>query len=139
MKPWVRRAVVFAVTVGASVVTFAILLRLLRPGWASREHAAILVWSLPLGMLVLAGALPLRRFLRKQSAALRALAVLLGGAVVAILWTVAAVALTGGYALAFDANPLWCWYVGSVAGLSASLFWRDIPGRSGTSIDAPAT
>jgi hypothetical protein len=31
--------------------------------------------------------------------------------------------LTGGYALAFDANPLWCWTAAGLAGMSVALFW----------------
>jgi hypothetical protein len=113
---------VVATTSGVAFTVFWLLVRLLRPGWVSHEYGAIAVWSLPLGFLVLLTARPLRtRFLDRPL--LRGFAALLAALLASIAWTFLAVALTGGYALAFDANPLWCWTAASLAGVAVDLRW----------------
>ena len=52
---------------------------------------------------------------------MRAVTGVLAALVASVVWTLLAVALTGGYALAFDANPLWCWTAASLAGVTVDL------------------
>lgn len=117
----VRWVAVVAATVGGAFGTFALLLRLLRPGWVSREYGAIAFWSLPLAALVLVGATLIGRF-RARPWLFRSLAVVTCIAIT-VGWTLLAIALTGGYALAFDANPFYCWLVGSATGMLVANTW----------------
>jgi hypothetical protein len=118
----IRWLVVMAVTVGVAFAAFVILVHVLRPGWQSREYVAIAIWTIPLGGLVLLFARLLRSRLR-QRPIVRVLACVLSALVASVLWTFLAVALTGGYALAFDANPLWCWTAASLAGTATAIYW----------------
>ena len=113
---------VVGTTIAVAFTLFWLLVRMLRPGWVSHEYGAIAVWSLPLGFLVLLTGRPLRtRFLDRPL--LRGFAALLAGLLASIAWTFLAVAFTGGAALAFDANPLWCWMAASLAGVAVDLRW----------------
>ena len=123
MNRWMRRFVVIAITTGTSVLTFWILLRVYRPDWETREYPAIVVWSVPLGFLVLGAAALERRWVSRRHPLARVAATMVLAAACAIIWLYMAVALTGGYALAFDANPLWCWASGSLAGMLVAVLW----------------
>ena len=140
MNRWPRRGSVVGGTIVASSLTFEVLLLIFRPGWHSREHLAFIVWSCPLALAVLAAAIPLRRSLRLRSGVFRGAVTVFAALVVAYAWTLSAVVLTGGYALAFDANPFWCWSVGSLVGLGISVFWRDMSRHQAPApLSAPAT
>ncbi len=118
-----RYLAIIAATVGGSFATFVILLYRDPRGWESHEYSAIAFWSVPLAFLVLALGKLGRRRLRERSVAIR-LAVATGTTIIAaIAWTFMAVVLTGGYALAFDANPFYCWLVGSSLGTFLLHFW----------------
>lgn len=127
LKRIVRWAAVISTTAAAAFLTFVVLLRLDPPGWESREYGAIAFWSLPLGGLVLVGAKMIRRFTGRPWL-FRTLAVVITVAIT-IIWTFIAVALTGGYALAFDANPLYCWLIGAAAGMAVDVNWPQLPAR----------
>lgn len=124
----VRYLTVVAATVGGSFATFVVLLRLHRPGWESNEYQAIAFWSVPLAALVLALAKVGRRW-RGARLVIRLLLALLAAVAAAVVWTYVAVALTGGYALAFDANPFYCWLAGSLLGTAVAHFWPRHPPR----------
>ena len=123
MNHWRVRLAVFGITIAASFAAFEILLLLQDPGWKSSEHVAIIFWSIPLGFIVLGVGSLLRRRLGTRSGGVRGFVVAIAAVAVTIIWTFGAIVLTGGYALAFDANPLWCWFIGSLAGLVVALFW----------------
>jgi hypothetical protein len=127
-----RWLVVVFTTVLVSFLTFWLLVHLLRPGWNSSEYSAIAVWTIPLGVLILMIAKFLRRWIRHWHAIARAVALVLSAVLAAVVWTELAIVLTGGYALAFDANPLWCWTAASIAGMSVALFWPN-----GNQVQAP--
>jgi hypothetical protein len=129
-----RYLAVVAATVGGSFATFALLLRLYRPGWESHEYQAIAFWSVPLAVLVLALAKVGRRWLGARPVVIRLLAAGVTAIGAAIAWTYAAVALTGGYALAFDANPFYCWLVGSLLGTAAAQLWPRRPPRPASTV-----
>ena len=138
MNPWLRRILVVIVTVASGVLTFTLLVNLDRPGWQSREYYAIAFWTLPLAFFVLLVTRLTRRLLSSRSANTRTLLTFIFAIATAIGWTFLAVVLTGGYALAFDASPLLCWAVASVAGFfTASRLSRQIPIL--TESPAPAT
>jgi len=120
---WLRRLAVVAVTIAASVLTFWTLLQISPPSWKTTEYPAIAFWSLPLGFLVLLIAILPRRRFRRSNILVRLLLSVVLAAIAAIVWTYLAIGLTGGYALAFDANPLVCWLVGSFAGMLTALNW----------------
>jgi hypothetical protein len=113
--------------VAVAFAVFWLLVRLLLPGWESHEYVAIAVWSVPLGFLVLLAASPLRSRLRSRPL-VRVVLATVAAVAAAVLWTFLSVVFTGGYALAFDANPLWCWTAGSLAGVAVDLQWP--PGRA---------
>ena len=135
MHRLLRWTAVIAATVGVATVVFWLLVHLERPGWPSREYAAIAVWSVPLGFLVLLIARPLRSRLLARPIA-RTIAGALAALLAAIVWTFLAVVLTGGYALAFDANPLWCWTLASLAGVAIDLTWPAIHVIHGTAAES---
>jgi hypothetical protein len=116
---WV--AVVATAVTTASAVGW-ILVRLLRPDRESREYLAIAVWSIPLGVLVLLAGKPLRSRLLTRPIA-RALAGLCAVIAAAVERTFLAVVLTGGDALACDANALWCWTTASLTGMAVDVAW----------------
>ena len=136
MHRWMRRLVVIAITTATSVLTFWILLRVYRPNWETREYPAIVGWSLPLGLLVLGAAALERRWVSRRHPLARMAAAIILAADCAILWLYIAVALTGGYALAFDSNPLWCWASGSFVGMLVSVLWPLQPIRSSPRAEA---
>ena len=119
MRPYQRRVLVLAVTEAVAVGMFWLLLRLDPPGWETHEYPFIWLYSLPLGGVVLLCNRPLRR-LRKR-AWLYVSTSVVSGVVAAVIWTYAALFLTGGYLLAADANPLWCWAVAAVAATCVNL------------------
>ena len=123
MTRWTRRLAVIVTTLSGSVLTFWILLRLMRPGWKSHEYFAIAFWTLPLCFLVLLFAKVERRWFAQRSALIRLIATTVLALVCSLLWTFVAVALTGGYALAFDENPFACWTIGSLAGMLTAIRW----------------
>ena len=129
MARMTRYLAIVAATVGGSFATFVVLLHRYRPGWESHEYAAIAFWSVPLALLVLALGRIGRRWLRVRSLAIRIAVALVTTVAAAIAWTFVAVALTGGYALAFDANPFYCWLVGSLIGTFLLHFWPRITER----------
>ena len=45
---------------------------------------------------------------------------------------------TGGYVLAFDANPLWCWTVGTVVGLLIVALWPQETSTAGGALGTAA-
>lgn len=116
MNSWLRRLVVVLATVAFSVLTFTLLVNFGRPDWKSHEYYAIAFWTLPLAFFVLLVTRLTRRFLFRRSTIISTILTIILAVATAIGWTFLAVVLTGGYALAFDANPLVCWTVGSVAG-----------------------
>jgi hypothetical protein len=120
---WARRLSVVVVTVAASALTFWIILQISPPPWKTSEYAAIAFWSLPLGFLVLLIAKLPRRWFARSNVVVRLFVSVVLAAIAAIVWTYLAVGLTGGYALAFDANPLHCWAVGSLVGMLTALNW----------------
>lgn len=121
---WTRRLVVIVVTLLGSVVTFWALVHFTRPGWRSHEYAAIVVWTLPLAFFVLLFGKLARKWFGQRASVVRFAGSLGIAGICAVFWTFLAVFLTGGYALAFDANPLVCWTVGSVAGMLVDLEWH---------------
>ena len=132
MADWRIRLIALVSTVAMAFALFWGLVHLLRPGRESREYVAIVVWTVPLALLMAGVAPKLRRRLSGRRRGLRP-AVLIGVAVAsAVAWTFVAVMLTGGYALAFDANPLWCWTGGALGGLFLSVCWpaRESPEQS---------
>src|ERR1700730_12335028 len=102
MTRWTRRPTIIAVTLAGSVLTYWILLRLMRPGWKSHEYFAIAFWALPLCFLVLLFAKVDSRWFAQRNALIRSVATIVLALVCSVVWTFLAVALTGGYALAFD-------------------------------------
>jgi hypothetical protein len=123
MSRWARRLAVVAVTVVSSELAFWQLLQISRPAWKTSEYPAMAVWSFPLGFLILLVAKLPRRWLSRSNAVLRSLISVVLAAISSILWTYLAVALTGGYALAFDANPFLCWSLGSLIGMLTAMNW----------------
>ncbi len=120
---WMRRLAVFAVTVTAGVSTFWIVVHLARPGWKSHEYVAIALWTIPLSFFVLLFGKLARRWFGRRKPFIRVVGSLIIAVVCAVFWTFLAVALTGGYALAFDADPLFCWTIASVAGMLVNVQW----------------
>ena len=129
MNRWIRRLVVVAVTIVASVLTFWRLLQISRPTWETSEYPAIAIWSLPLGIVVLLVAKLPRRWLTRRSIIIRLIVSVALAGISAVVWTYLAVGLTGGYALAFDANPLVCWAVGSLVGTLTAMNWPRAAGE----------
>jgi hypothetical protein len=123
MNRWARRLAVVAISVAVSVLTFWTFIRIDPPPWKESEYFAIAFWSLPLGFLVLLVAKLPRRWVARSHIIVRLFVSVVLAAVCAVVWTWLAVALTGGYALAFDANPLLCWAAGSLAGMLAAIYW----------------
>ena len=121
---WARRLAVIATTLISTFITFWIVVHLTRPGWESHEYPAILVWTVPLSFLVLLFGKLSRRWFAKRTPIVRIVGSFFLALVCAVVWTFLAVILTGGYALAFDANPLFCWAVGSVAGSLLNTQWQ---------------
>jgi hypothetical protein len=121
---WARRLVVIATTLLSTFITFRILVYLMRPGWESHEYSAIVVWTVPLSFLVLLFGKLSRRWFARPTTIVRIAGSIFLALVCAVVWTYLAVVLTGGYALAFDANPLFCWGVGSVAGSLLNTQWQ---------------
>ena len=122
MSRALRWVVVIVVTMIVALLAFAVIIKIQPPGWQSREYSAMLVWSFPLGFVVLGVARILLKVLRGRGPIAQASGLVIGALVSAITWTGLAVVLTGGYALAFDANPLWCWTAASLAGMGMALF-----------------
>ena len=120
---WTRRFVVIAVTVVASVLTFWKLLKISPPAWETSEYPAMAFWSFLLSLWVLGIAKFPRRWLAGGNIVIRLLVSVVLAAVSAVSWTYLAVGLTGGYALAFDANPFVCWAVGSLGGMLTAVNW----------------
>lgn len=125
---WTRRLVVIALTVVASELTFWKLLQMSPPAWKTSEYPAMAFWSFLLGLWLLAIAKFPRRWLAGRNIIIRLLISVVLAAIAAVSWTYLAVALTGGYALAFDANPFVCWSVGSLVGMLTAINW---PSRKG--------
>jgi hypothetical protein len=130
MTRWTRRLAVIAVTLTASVLTFWLLLRFMRPGWKSHEYFAIAFWTLPFCFLVLLSAKVDGRWFAQRNALIRSVTTIVLALVCSVLWTFLAVALTGGYALAFDANPFLCWTIGSLAGMLTAVRWPRTQGKA---------
>jgi hypothetical protein len=120
---WIRRLIVIAGTVVASVLTFWRLLQISPPAWDTSEYPAMAFWSFLLGFWVLGIAKFPRRWLAGRNVVIRLLGSVVLAAIAGVSWTYLAVALTGGYALAFDANPLVCWAVGSIVGMLTAINW----------------
>jgi hypothetical protein len=133
MPRWRVRLIALLATIVASVALFSVLVHLMRPGWRSNEYLAITVWTAPLALLAAAIAPALRRRLAGRRVAVRLAVTAILAVMIAIAWTFAAVALTGGYALAFDANPLWCWGFGGLAGLLTATLIPEPPRRGRSS------
>ena len=123
MNRWLRRLAIIALTVLGSVLTFWQLLRISPVTWKTTEYPAIALWTVPLGFLILLIAKVPRRWLAPRNLLIRLVASVVLAAIRAVVWTVLAVGLMGGYALAFDANPLACWTVGSVIGTLLDVNW----------------
>jgi hypothetical protein len=123
MNRWIRRFIVVAVSIVGSVLTFWRLLQISPPTWETSEYPAIALWSLPLGLLVLIVAKLPRRWFAGSSIVIRLIVSVVLAGITAVVWTYLAIGLTGGYALAFDANPFVCWAVGSLVGMLAALNW----------------
>jgi len=128
MMRWTRRLVVIAITTVAGVVTFWRLLQISPPGWKTSEYPAMAFWSFLLGIWVLGIAKFPRRWLASSNIVIRVLVSVVLAAISAVTWTYLAVVLTGGYALAFDANPFVCWSVGSLVGMLTAISWPSIKG-----------
>jgi hypothetical protein len=123
--------------VGASVLTFALLVYLDRPDRQSHEYIAIAIWTLPLAFLVLLVTRMTRTFLDRRSMITRWFLAVILAIATSLTWTFLAVWLSGGYTLAFDANPFFCWTVGSLVGFFAALrIARGLPAVAGLSRSA---
>jgi hypothetical protein len=109
-----------------SVGTFAILVAVKRPGWASHEYLAITAWSAPVGLLTALLAQMLRRRLAGRPGLIRGAAALAAGAVIGVGWAFATFYLSGGWVMAFDAPVLYCWSSGAVLGCLTACFWPDM-------------
>ena len=119
MRPYQRRILVITVAELVAVAMFWLLLRVYRPGWETHEYPFIWLYSLPLGGLVLLLNRPLRRL--RQRTWLYVSSGIVSGVVAAVAWSYMALFLTGGYLLAADVNPLWCWAVAALAATSLNL------------------
>ena len=120
---WTTRLAVIAVTTIGGVVTFWKLLQISPPAWETSEYPAMAFWSFLLGLWVLGITKFPRRWLADGNIVIRLLVSVVLAAVSAVSWTYIAVGLTGGYALAFDANPFICWAVGSLVGTLTAVNW----------------
>lgn len=124
MRSSLRRLLVMATADAVAVAMFWLLLRIDRPGWKTHEYPFIILYSVPLGALVLLFDRPIRRRLRSR----RVLYVVAGigtALTASIGWTFLAYVLTGGYLLASDVNPLWCWTVAALAATAVNLCTPD--------------
>ena len=93
----------------------------LGPRQHTSEYPFLWLWSLPPAAFVYVAARRVpQRIRRLHPAALSVLLALIGIAL-ALLWTVAAYLLSGGYLLAADFPVLWCWVFGCVAGMLATV------------------
>jgi peptidoglycan/LPS O-acetylase OafA/YrhL len=126
MNRWTRRLIVVAITMVGSVLTFWTLLRISPPSWETSEYPAMAFWSLPLGLMALLVAKLPRRWLARSSIFIRVIVSAALAGITAVVWTYLAVWLTGGYALAFDANPFVCWAVGSLLGMLTAINWPTV-------------
>ena len=134
MRTYQRRVLVIAVAEAVAVGMFWVLLRLYSPGRETHEYPFILLYSLPLGGIVLLCNRPLRR-LRRRTWLYVSMGVVSGG-VAAVAWAYAALFLTGGYLLAADANPLWCWIVAALAATGVNLRFAQPSDRPGAAPQA---
>ena len=125
------------VTAIAGVLTFWQLLQIDPPAWETSEYPAMAFWSFLLGGWVLAIAKYPRRWLVRSNIGVRILVSIVLAPISAVTWTYLAVGLTGGYALAFDANPFVCWAVGSLAGMLTALNWPSTQGDRASPAQAP--
>jgi hypothetical protein len=121
--------------VAGSLGAFSILVALRRPAWASHEHLALLVWSVPLGLLVLLLSLAVRRRVMNASVLARIAVALVAGVLSGVAWSYASYYLSGGWVMAFDAPVLFCWSAGASAGLIVAFLW---PGAEQNSARAAA-
>jgi hypothetical protein len=136
MMRWTRRLVVIAITTIAGVVTFWKLLQMSPPAWETSEYPAMAFWSFLLGGWVLGIAKLPRRWLANANIVIRFLVSVVLAGIAAVTWTYLAVGLTGGYALAFDANPFVCWAVGSLAGMLTAINWPSTKGDQANTAQA---
>src|SRR4051812_13031898 len=120
---WTRRLVVVAITTLGGVVTFWKLLQISPPTWETSEYPVMAFWSFLLGLWVLGIAKFPRRWMARTNIVIRLLVSVVLAGIAAVTWTYVAVGLTGGYALAFDANPFVCWSIGSLAGMLTAINW----------------
>jgi hypothetical protein len=123
---WIRRLAVIAVTAAGSVASFGFLLELHPPPWRTTEYAGIGLWSVPEALVILAFGAPARRWLTGRPPLLRVAAALGIAVLSAVLWTFAAYFASGGYIMAFDANPLFSWMGGAIGGSLVSMLWPDM-------------
>ncbi len=126
MTSWLRATIVTAGTVGSSVLTFWIWLRLFPVSWQVREYAAIAFWTIPLAAIVVALCHFPRRWLRHRHPLLRIVVAPFLGFASAITWTLIAYPLSGGALEYFDVHPTLCWLVAGTTGALISLLWRDM-------------
>ena len=117
------------VTVAGSLGTFIILVRMLRPGFESREQGAVILWTVPLAVLVVGLAALLHRTGARWQPWVRILVIASLGFALAAAYAIAGYFLSGGWILAFDAPVLYCWAVGAIAGMLVAL----APVRRGSS------
>jgi hypothetical protein len=132
MQPYQRRFLVIIVAEAVAIGMFWLFLRLSRPGWETSEYPFIILYSLPLGALVLLCNWPVRRL--RSRPALYVGAAIFSSIGAAIAWTAAALFLTGGYLLAADANPLWCWAAAALVATAVNLGLQSVrAGRASSS------
>src|SRR5438270_135669 len=117
------RIAVLGGTVAVTVLSFWILLQIDRPGWETHEYPALIFWTAPPALLLALLAGPIRSFLLRRSIVIRIVIPIVVAPLFAYGWLWVAYYGTGGYVLAFDANPLWCWTAGAVAGLLLLALW----------------
>ena len=130
MSRYVPLLIAALTSIVGSVVTFAILVAVRRPGHVSREYLAIALWSVPPAVAVGLAAAVLRRRLSGWSVPVRGAGAIVSGALIGVAWAFASYYLSGGYVLAFDAPILYCWSIGATLGFLVACFWADMRLRS---------
>ncbi len=84
---------------------------------------AMLIWSLPLGLVMTVASHRLSRRLSNAGTSLRYATLMLSGGLLGFLWTVVATLLLGAWIGAFSFPVLFCWITGGFMGGIAAAWW----------------